>query len=60
MSADSVPAGGTLTLVRTENIRFGVPRRLGGFMKGLSRRLWLGLFLAAVSARSAWAQKALT
>src|SRR6266481_609587 len=60
MSADSVPAGGTLTLVRTENIRFGVPRRLGGFMKGLSRRLWLGLFLAAVSARSAWAQKAMT
>jgi outer membrane protein, heavy metal efflux system len=29
-------------------------------MKGLSRRLWLGLFLAAISARSGWAQKALT
>jgi cobalt-zinc-cadmium efflux system outer membrane protein len=29
-------------------------------MKRLSRRLWFGLFLAAVSARSGWAQKALT
>ena len=29
-------------------------------MKGLSRRLWLGLFLAAVSARSGRAQKAMT
>ncbi len=29
-------------------------------MKGLSRRLWFGLFLAAVSARNAWAQKAMT
>ena len=29
-------------------------------MKGLSRRLGFGLFLAAVSARSAWAQKAMT
>jgi len=29
-------------------------------MKRLSRRLWFGLFLAAVSARSAWAQRALT
>jgi outer membrane protein, heavy metal efflux system len=32
----------------------------GGFMKRLSRRLWFGLFLVAVSARSGWAQKALT
>lgn len=29
-------------------------------MSRLSRRLWFGLFLAAVSARSGWAQKALT
>jgi cobalt-zinc-cadmium efflux system outer membrane protein len=33
---------------------------LGGFMKGLSRRLWFGLFLAAASAPSGWAQKAMT
>jgi outer membrane protein, heavy metal efflux system len=32
----------------------------GGFMKRFSRRLWFGLFLVAVSARSGWAQKALT
>jgi outer membrane protein, heavy metal efflux system len=35
-------------------------KALGGFMKGLSRRLWFGLFLAAVSARGGWAQKAMT
>jgi outer membrane protein, heavy metal efflux system len=29
-------------------------------MKGLSRRLWFGLFLAAVSARGGWAQRAMT
>jgi cobalt-zinc-cadmium efflux system outer membrane protein len=29
-------------------------------MKRLTRRLWFGLFLAAVSAKSGWAQKALT
>src|SRR5258706_8036648 len=29
-------------------------------MKRLSRRLWFGLFLVAVSAQSGWAQKALT
>jgi outer membrane protein, heavy metal efflux system len=33
---------------------------LGGFMKRLLRRLWFGLFLVAVSARSGWAQKTLT
>jgi cobalt-zinc-cadmium efflux system outer membrane protein len=35
-------------------------KALGGFMKRLSRRLWFGLFLAAVSAQSGRAQKALT
>src|ERR1700756_5347142 len=33
---------------------------LGGFMKALSRRLWFGLFLLAVSAQSGRAQKAFT
>src|ERR1700686_4649358 len=35
-------------------------RALGGFMRRLLKRLWLGLFLVAGSARSGWAQKALT
>jgi outer membrane protein, heavy metal efflux system len=35
-------------------------KALGGFMKRLLKRLWFGLFLATVSARSGWAQKALT
>src|SRR6202790_3901519 len=35
-------------------------KALGGFMRGLFKRLWLGLFLVAVSARSGWAQKSLT
>jgi outer membrane protein, heavy metal efflux system len=33
---------------------------LGGFMKALSRRLWFGLFLLAVSAQTGRAQKAFT
>src|SRR5258708_4143872 len=35
-------------------------KTLGGFMKRLLRRLCFGLFLVAASARSGWAQKALT
>jgi cobalt-zinc-cadmium efflux system outer membrane protein len=35
-------------------------KALGGFMKRLLKRLWFGLFLVVVSARSAWAQKVLT
>src|SRR5258706_2185000 len=48
---------GALTLHRVGWFR---TKALGGFMKRLSRRLWFGLFLVAVSAQSGWAQKALT
>jgi cobalt-zinc-cadmium efflux system outer membrane protein len=60
VSTDSRLASDALTLASHKNILFPLSRDLGGFMKGLSRRLGFGLFLAAVSARSAWAQKALT
>jgi outer membrane protein, heavy metal efflux system len=60
VSTDSRLASDALTLASHKNILFPLSRDLGGFMKELSRRLGFGLFLAAVSARSAWAQKAMT
>jgi len=60
VSTDRRLASDALTLASHKNILFPLSRNLGGFMKGLSRRLGFGLFLAAVSARSAWAQKAMT
>src|SRR6202790_740450 len=35
-------------------------KALGGFMTRLLKRLWFGLFLVAVLARSGWAQESLT
>jgi outer membrane protein, heavy metal efflux system len=60
VSTDSMLASDALTLASHKNIPFPLSRHLGGFMKGLSRRLGFGLFLAVISARSAWAQKAMT
>jgi len=53
-------ACGAFTGALSNDAWFRVTNALGGFMMRLSRRLCFGLFLAAVSARSAWAQKART